>query len=347
MSTPLGENNAHIDKLCNLLNLGQPHHALTSIAGGFHHRVWRLETQRGVFAVKQLAPDTDLDDMEVINHYNVTEAIAREFAKRKIAVVSALFKGEKSLQLVDTEGYLVYQWTDAIALGDGEVSTHHALSVARLLAKMHLADIKVPGVKSEFGEPSGENEVDDIVRIATELGLKVAPLLSEQRPMLIRIARQYQAALPLLGKRQVVSHGDLDQKNVLWDSSDNPIIIDWESAHEINPTFEGISVALDWSGITADFDYTMYSQFIAAYTAAGGTITKDLVEAALHCVIGTWLDWLMYNIGRIVNLQNPKQRALGAEQIEFTLPVMAHLDRLIPELLKDRPKPATAPVPSK
>ena len=81
MFTPLAENNAHIEKLCELLNLGQPHDGLTSIAGGFHHRVWRLETERGVFVVKQLAPDSDLNDEEVINHYNVSEAIAREFAE--------------------------------------------------------------------------------------------------------------------------------------------------------------------------------------------------------------------------------------------------------------------------
>lgn len=343
MFTPLGKNDAHIKKLCHRLNLGQPHAGLTSIAGGFHHRVWRLETEHGLYAVKQLAPDSDLDDERVINHYNLTEAVARAFAKCDIAVVSALQQGESSLQVIDSEAYLVYKWTDAVALEDGEVSTHHALSVARLLAKMHRADIQVPGVKSEFGEPTGEDDVDAVVRIAAQSGLEVAPSLNEHHPMLIRIARQYRAALPLLGKRQIISHGDLDQKNVLWDSNDNPVIIDWESAHEINPTREVISVALEWSGITADFDRILYLQFIAAYTAAGGSITRDLAEAALHCVLGKWLDWLMYNIGRLVNLQNPKQRALGEEQIKFTLPVMVHLDHLVPALLNDLCEQTTTP----
>ena len=289
MFTPLRDNNAHIEQLCNRLNLGKPREALSGLAGGFHHRVWRLETERGTFVIKQLAPDTDLTDKAVINHYNV----------------------------IDEEAYLVFPWTDAVALNDGEVSSHHALAVAELLAKMHNADIEVLGVESELGEPSGEGDVEELVDVAMKEGLSIAPLLNEQRSLLMRIARQYQKALPLLERRQIISHGDMDQKNVLWDSDDKPVIIDWEAAHRINPTQEVVSVALEWSG-----------------SRAGGTITPNLLEAALHCELGKWLDWLMYNIGRLVNLQSTRQHTLGEEQIEFILPVMVKLDALVPSLVK-------------
>lgn len=346
MYIPLRENSAHIAQLCTRLNLGKPREGLSSIAGGFHHRVWRLETESGIYVVKQLAPDTDLNDEDVIKRYNVTETIASKFAECGLSTINAFCQDGNFLQLIDAEAYLVYPWTDAVALEDGEVSTHHALAVARLLAKMHSADIKVPGVESELGEPSSEDDVDEMVSIAVKSGLKIAPLLSEQRSLLMRIARQYHKALPLLDRRQIISHGDLDQKNVLWDSDDKPVIIDWESAHKINPTHEVITVALEWSGITADFNQTLYSQFVAAYTSAGGTITRDLLEAALHCVLGKWLDWLMYNIGRLVNLQNPKQRTLGEEQVEFTLPVMVKLDDLVPSLLQELSQQSMTPLPS-
>ncbi len=341
MFTPLNDNDAHIELLCKRLKLGPSREGVSSLSGGFHHRVWRLVTERGCFVVKQLSADTDLDDEGVINHYNITEAIATRFAECGIAAVSALPHDDGYLQVIDSEAYLVYPWTDAVALEDGEVSTHHALAVARLLAKMHRADIEVPGVESKLAEATGATDVDDMLRIANASQLKVAPPLNEQRALLSRIAKQYKLALPLLDKRQVISHGDLDQKNVLWDADDNPVIIDWESAHKMNPTHEVTTIALDWSGITEDFDRSMFSQFVAAYTGAGGTITRDLLEAALHCVLGNWLDWLMYNIGRLVNLEDPKQRALGEEQVEFTLPVMVRLDRLVPELLNDLSLQAT------
>jgi Ser/Thr protein kinase RdoA (MazF antagonist) len=343
---PLRENNAHIEQLCTRLNLGQPCAALSSIAGGFHHRVWRLETENGIFVIKQLAPDTDLSDEHVIKHYNVSETIASKFAECGLSTINALCQDAKYLQVIDEEAYLVYPWTDAVALDDGEVSAHHTLAVARMLAKMHSAELEVPGLESELGEPSGEADVDEMVSLAARSGLKISPLLSEQRALLMRVARQYQKALPLLDRRQVISHGDLDQKNVLWDSDDNPVIIDWESAHRLNPTYEVITVALEWSGITADFNQTLYSQFVAAYIRAGGTIKRDLLEAALHCVLGRWLDWLMYNIGRIVNLQNPKQRALGEEQVEFILPIMVKLDDLVPSLLQALSQQTMTPLPS-
>ncbi|MEZ5573852.1 MAG: aminoglycoside phosphotransferase family protein [Halioglobus sp.] len=346
MFIPLRDNNAHIKELCTRLNLGKPREGLSNVPGGFHHRVWRLETERGTFAVKQLAPDTDINDEKVVKHYNVSEAIASKFAECGLSTVSALSRDGKFLQVIDAGAYLVYPWKDAVALDDGEVSAHHALAVAELLAKMHSADIEVPGVEPELGEPSSEDDVDEMVRIAVKSRLKIAPLLSERRALLMRIARQYHKALPLLERHQIISHGDLDQNNVLWDSDDSPIIIDWEAAHKINPTHEVITVALEWSGITADFDQALYSRFVAAYISAGGTIARDLLEAAHHCVLGKWLDWLMYNIGRLVNLQNPKQRTLGEEQVEFTLPVMVKLDKLVPSLLQDLAQQATTPLPA-
>lgn len=335
MSILLSENPAHIEQLCSRLKLGQSREKVTSLSGGFHHRVWRLNTENGSFVVKQLAPDTDLDNKDQIKHYNVTEAIATRFAECGIAAVSARRCGEEFLHVIDSEAYLVYNWFDAVALKDGEVSPRHALKVAELLARMHKADIQVPGVESKLGEASAQEDVEEMVYAASESKLKSEAALREQLPLLLRVAQQYQVALPLLDVRQIISHGDFDQKNVLWDSEDNPVIIDWEGAHKINPTHEVVTVALEWSGITGDFDRALYSQFIFAYVGAGGVIREELLAPALHCVLGKWLDWLMYNVGRSVNLDSPKLRALGEEQIEFTLPVIIHLVELVPALLDD------------
>ncbi|CAA0096037.1 Uncharacterised protein [Halioglobus japonicus] len=343
MFIPLSDNDAHVEVLCSRLELGQPVAAVSSLAGGFHHRVWKLPAERGCFVVKQLSPDTDLGDAKTIHHYNVTEAIAAKFAQCGIAAVHALKYQDHYLHLLDNEAYLVYPWTDAVALGDGEVSVHHALAVARLLAKMHEADIEVVGVESKLADATEKADFEMMVHLCKDADPQMAEEINEYRALLCRIAEQYKRALPLLGRRQIVSHGDLDQKNVLWDASDNAVIIDWESAHKMNPTHEVTSVALEWSGITEDFDRNMFSQFVRAYTEAGGTITRDLFEAALHCLLGKWLDWLMYNIGRVVNLEEAKQHDLGEQQISFILPIIVRLDELVPELLDDLSRQSAQP----
>jgi thiamine kinase-like enzyme len=78
--------------------------------------------------------------------------------------------------------------------------------------------------------------------------------LNENLGNLLGANQKYHSAIDVLKENTVVSHGDLDQKNVLWDSENNPILIDWESARKLNPTYEIVNVALDWSGINSNFN---------------------------------------------------------------------------------------------
>lgn len=71
---------------------------------------------------------------------------------------------------------------------------------------------------------------------------------------IVTINTAYQHTLPLLKRKCIVSHGDLDKKNVLWDHSDAPILIDWECTRKLNPTHEIVNACLDWSGITMQFN---------------------------------------------------------------------------------------------
>jgi thiamine kinase-like enzyme len=47
---------------------------------------------------------------------------------------------------------------------------------------------------------------------------------------IIEINTAFQNTVSLLKTQIVVSHGDLDQKNVLWNKNNSPILIDWECA---------------------------------------------------------------------------------------------------------------------
>ncbi|MBO6316307.1 phosphotransferase, partial [Enterococcus faecium] len=82
----------------------------------------------------------------------------------------------------------------------------------------------------------------------------------------------YREAIPLLCKTLIVGHRDLDQKNILWDSNDDPIVIDWESAALLNPTQEIITAALDWSWIHTTIDIDVFEAMIKKYREAGGHI---------------------------------------------------------------------------
>ena len=333
MSIPLSENPQHLERLCTVLGIGPPGRALAGVTGGYHHRMWRREAQRGVFAVKQLSVDADVNDSDTVAHYNVTETIAETFASHGIPAIFALGGEGNYLQVIDSEGYLIYPWRAGSALDIFQVSTEHALEVARVIARMHRAEITVPGVKQLQFDTHSEDNIIQLVELSGSLNRKVASLLRAELPNLLNIVEHQRSATRKLERHLVISHGDLDQKNILWDREGNPALIDWESARKLNPTYEIVLEALNWSGIGARFDSRLFWSIISAYKEAGGSIERDSVEASFHCVLGDWVNWLMYNVGRSFDTEDREQRTIGAQQIDLALSTLRSLRNELPDLL--------------
>jgi thiamine kinase-like enzyme len=326
-------NSRHISTLCSRLDLGSPSEKLSRVYGGFHHEMWRLDTGHGSYAVKQLCSDSDVRNPVTVRHYNSTESIAEAFAGHGIPAIHALQSDSQYLHVIENTGYLVYPWTNAVALGKDQISEQHALEVARIMARMHRANLDMHECRDAQYDVHPEDQVKTLVAQAVEHDVHKAGELMEQLPGFLAILAKLKIVLPIIRQHRVISHGDMDHKNILWNAAGNPAIIDWESARKLNPTHEIVLEALDWSGITAHFQITLFEKMLSAYTAAGGIIESAVLEASFHCVICDWLNWLMYNLGRNIYLENGDPSALGAEQVELTLSTILRLELLIPSLL--------------
>jgi len=329
----LSEKPEHMSFLCEQLDLGIPAGVPERVLGGFHHRMWRLETDSGLYAVKQLGPDTDATDPGTVDHYNMTEAVAEAFAHRGISAIHALRRKKDYLQTVAGAGYLVYPWTDAVAIDPKNLSEPHALRIAALMAKMHRADIQVSGLKETPLASHAEDKILLLVDRAIACHTRDYQHLQEHLPGLLAIAARQEEARRILARHRVICHGDLDQKNVLWSTTGEPVFIDWESARLLNATHETVSVALEWSGITSAFEFSLFEKFIAAYQEAGGVIDGDSLSAAFDRIAGNWLDWLMFNVGRTIDLADPEQRAVGAAQVDLALATLLRLERFSSRLV--------------
>ena len=323
----------HLECLCSRLAIGRPSQGVARVFGGLHHTMWRLDTSLGTYAVKQLSADTDLDDADIVDHYNVTEAIAEAFYRRGIPAIYARKANAQYLQIIGNVGYLTHPWTSAVALDLKRISERHALQVAGLLARMHRADIFIPNLQEPQLEVHPEEKIFDLVHRASEAGLAIARPLREQLPAFLNIVDCHQRAIQILQQHTVISHGDLDQKNVLWDVQGRPFLIDWECARKLNPTFEIMLEALDWSGIASRFNPELFGKILSAYEAAGGVVEPAAIEASFHGILGDWLTWLMYNVGRSVFLEDAEQRLIGAEQVHYALATILRLQQKMSELL--------------
>lgn len=303
----------HLAQICTQFNIGKPIDNPTRMHGGLLHTMWKINTEKSSYAIKQISKDIDLTNDKIIQNYNLSEEIADHFKRLGILAVSAI----KKLMIIDKIGYFVYPWIDAKAALIPSES--QALKIATILKKIHAINLNLPGISEpEFATHSSQ----EITKLFNKANL------TDLDKFLIA-NKDYIEVIPHLKQNLVISHGDLDPKNVLWDSQDNPYLIDWESAKLLNFTYEIINTSLDFCDITDNFNQELFIKMLKAY----GTLNKNEIKYAFAGVLGNWINWLIYNINRSFS-ENEETKKLGANQVHKTMDIILKVQNLIPSLME-------------
>jgi thiamine kinase-like enzyme len=326
-------NKNNLMQLANRFNIGKVIQDPQRVYGGLLHIMWRFDTDEGSYAIKQLSKDINLTDERIIKNYELSERIASRFAALDIPAFPAIEKTGKYLFMIEKTGFLVYPWIEAKALDEHAVSEPHAIKIAEILAKMHSLNLDEPNITQTEFYTHTQEKIIALIDKAKKFDCPFAKNLQEHKSHLLAANEAYQQSTYTLKKQIVVSHGDLDQKNVLWDNHENPILIDWESVCKINPTYDIINTASYWSGITSHFDKTLFIKIMDAYQKSCGLIDKDHIVAACYGVF-SWMAWLVYNIERSCVDGEFEHKNLGIEQVEQTLATILRLQSIMPELIK-------------
>ncbi|HBD9275097.1 TPA: aminoglycoside phosphotransferase family protein [Legionella pneumophila] len=325
-------NHQQMISLCDLFKLGTPLNSPKRIHGGLLHTMWRINTDEGSYAIKQLSPHINLANEAIIKNYNLTESIASCFIEHGIPGVSAIEHTDNYLEIIDGIGFLIYPWVNAEPLHKDSVSEIHALKIANILAKMHLINLVVPEITEFEFDIHSNDKLIELIQKANLCNCPFANELTALQQDIISINTSFQNSLPALKNHIVISHGDLDQKNVLWDNN-RPILIDWECVRKLNPTHEIVDASLNWSGITTHFDEGLFIKMMHTYTTSGGHLNKDLLQAAFNAVQGNWINWMVYNIERSCVMQESEQQTMGIEQVNQVLKTIVNLKNIVPNLM--------------
>jgi hypothetical protein len=120
----------------------------------------------------------------------------------------------------------------------------------------------------------------------------------------------------------------------LWDKNDQPILVDWESARKLNPTREIVRASLDWSGISTEYFSPIYIRMLETYIKSGGTLNTNHVNAALHSLFGSAINWMLYNIEIACTSVVQEEKDMAAKEMNGALNSMMRLQILIPDLLE-------------
>ncbi|WP_338256904.1 phosphotransferase [Dictyobacter halimunensis] len=314
-------NTMQVVHLCAMAGLGEPLEEPQAVTGGLLHRVWRLKTSTGTFALKQL--NAALLQRPGVHHaYRLSEKIAGEMAARGIPAVAALAHDAGDvLYELDDMTLLVYKWVDGAVLSTEGVTLEQVRQVGALLARMHALNLRLPEVPPLEWTHFEDEDWDILTFQASDLNLAWANPVRSVLPRLLEWTRAYEEAGKVLSQHMLVSHTHCDPSNVIWSDPRTPWLIDWEAAGLVNPTMELVGTALTWSGLlTGEGDKERFTVLLTAYCDAGGTIVSS-GQDAINGYMGTMLGWLLFNMRCTLgeSVASDEEQLIGLRETTSTL----------------------------
>ena len=325
-----------IQTLCDRIKLGKLIVDPTPVSGGMQNQMFHLKTTKGEYAAKILNSDY-MEKNEAINEYESSEAIARNFADFGIPAITAITHKDHSVIELYKKYYMIFPWSKALRLDRYAVSKAHAVKIGGLIGKIHKLNLHTPSAKQRTWATYTNEDIQKVSEIISGKKMPFAGKLEAELDAIYKWNDKYLKAIPVIEGNLVLSHGDLDQTNILWDECGNPMIIDWEFVGLFNPTQEIINQALNWSGLSSyKLNRNIFKAILLEYRKSSGK-NFDNVGAAFCCISGDWINWLVENLKLSLtkNITSKEEFQLSIEEkIDYALKVLPYLVSNVVELEK-------------
>ena len=310
----------NIEKLMSTLRLGRLMEEPARIEGGLLHKMYRVSTSTGLFAVKVLNPKI-MKRPDALSNTICSEKVAKAFSGLIPAVVSLEIDG-KQIHKLGEEYYMVFPWMDGASVFSREITPYHCEVMGSILGKIHHQNLKMEGMVPEeeslelFAWEAYLKRIHESGRIDKEWAASYKKSFKDIK----RWNETACEAKSCLTKLTVISHRDLDPKNVMW-SDDKPHIIDWEAAGYVNPYQEFLEVINYWAddGV-GTLIKEKYDALVNAYRRYIDISTVKWDEVFCGSYIGM-LGWLEYNVKRALGIEvsDKAEILLGESQVVGTI----------------------------
>jgi aminoglycoside phosphotransferase (APT) family kinase protein len=257
-----------IDAVCAAFGLGSPLVPMTRMPGGMAHTLWRLETDRGRFAIKQINRNWQ------VAHEAAGYERAFQFEK---AAGAAGIPIAPPVSHVETGGCLAeidvgeerpltfraHEWVESTMLREDACGPREAYTVGGMLAGIH-------ALRVAAGMPARQPAVDP-AHWRSLLDRGAAEDWHDGLGAILPAVDELIALATLPGDGHVMSHRDCDAKNVLRTPDGALVLIDWDTAGPTVPREDVAMHAIMWGGGYArDPDAASARAFLAGYREAGG-----------------------------------------------------------------------------
>ena len=276
---------------------------ISTVSGGLSHKMYKVITDNGIYAIKELNPGV-MKRKDAYSNFLFSEKVAEIAIQNGLKAVGAIKVNKEVLIKIDNNYYMVFEWLDGRTLKAEEITEKHCEIVGEVLAKIHnidfneIEDEKRKNIRLEY------YDWNKYIDLAEKSNKAYANLLKQNTKLLYELNEKSIKALEYANRDLIISHTDLDRKNVMW-QGDKPFIIDWEASGYINPTIELIQVAWYWSGGDVEnIDYNKFITLIKSYKKHYNGIIDKKVKELVYADNYGGLSWLDYNLKRSLCIEN-------------------------------------------
>ncbi|NEE03421.1 aminoglycoside phosphotransferase family protein [Phytoactinopolyspora halotolerans] len=306
---------------------------MTPVSGAWSNRVYKLSTGGAGYAVKQIRnPWGDPRWQERLDAAWTFEQRARAAGVAMPEPIPNPVDGG-CLAWVDVLGggsrvpVRVHAWVEGKPMRPGPVDRGVASWIGGTLATLHQLDVAVED-RTLFPVANTDNadRWPELVAAAERAGASWAADLRALESH-TRVVAELARASALRADDEVMSHGDIDQKNIVM-SADGPVLCDWDVAVPLVPRTELGDVAMSMA-VWHELDVAR--EVIRAYRDGGGADTEIRPED-FGPTLTSSLDWLVLNVERTLGL-----RAVTEAEADLGT-------RLVPRLIAEMPAQVGAAV---
>lgn len=311
-------------------NLGKVEADILPISGGLMHKMYKVQTSLGTYAVKVLNPEI-MKRPDAAKNYERAEKLERLLETAGLPLVPALAFGGKKMLELDGDFFYIFKWQEGSITDWKTITKEQCFIAGELLGRIHKIDAQ--NVESQ---PAEECNIDFEAYIKAAAGKNggaaIASLLSENLPLLQAAQTQLNQARKKLPPMKAITDDDMDPKNVMWYKG-QPHIIDLECLDYENPLSSCLNLALQWSGtVNQSFNKENLAAFFDGYLKAYDNGFRSYDE--LFGIAYSWLEWLEYNIRRGLGLEASSEQEikLGQEEVKNTIERIKYLTQIEAEV---------------
>ena len=315
--------------------------SITKVTGGLSHRMYKVVTDKGIYAIKELNSGV-MKRQDAYSNFIFSEKVTDIVKENGITAIGAIkLKNNDIMRKINNRYFMAFDWIEGKTLKAEEITEKHCEIVGEILAKIHNIDFS----KIEDNERKKINieqfDWNTYLELAKKENKAYQNILEKNIDLLYELNKKSNEAIKYVNENLVISHTDLDRKNVMWQEY-KPFIIDWEASGYINPTIELIQVAWYWSGGDIEnLDYNKFEIVVNSYKKNSKNETDTNIKKIIYADIYGGLGWLDYNFKRSLCIENDyKQEEIELAESEIVQSIeeikynVSQMDKMIEILNK-------------